>query len=135
MRGLCSGLALLAVSGLFAASPASAERLAPQDLPGFVLGYQAANDQQAEYQQLMAERILLFHREIRQLKELVPLCMYCKKVRTDEKYWQNVESYIQSETGVGVTHSLCPDCNSSIVQPQLDELRRELGHRVHQRES
>jgi len=47
MRGLRTTLALLAVSALAGASPAAAERIAPQSLPGFVLGYEAGNDEQS----------------------------------------------------------------------------------------
>lgn len=47
MRGLRTFLALFAVSGLAGTSPAAAERLAPQSVPGFILGYEAANDEQS----------------------------------------------------------------------------------------
>ena len=35
----------------------------------------------------VAERILEFTKQIRLLKELIPICMYCKKVRDDSDYW------------------------------------------------
>ena len=58
----------------------------------------------------VAERILKFTAEIRQLKELIPICVYCRKVRDEENYWEQVETYIQKETGSRFSHGACPGC-------------------------
>jgi CheY-like chemotaxis protein len=58
----------------------------------------------------VAARILKFTAEIRQLKELIPICVYCRHVRDEENYWQQVETYIQKETGSRFSHGACPDC-------------------------
>jgi sigma-B regulation protein RsbU (phosphoserine phosphatase) len=58
----------------------------------------------------VAERILEFTMQIRQLKELIPICMYCKRVRDDQDYWQQVESYIHAHTGSNFSHGICPEC-------------------------
>ena len=58
----------------------------------------------------VAERIIDFTRQIKVLKDLIPICMYCKKVRNDENYWQGVESYIAQQTGSNFSHGICPDC-------------------------
>ncbi|MFN2475380.1 MAG: PleD family two-component system response regulator [Chthoniobacterales bacterium] len=58
----------------------------------------------------VAERILHFTAEIRQLKELIPMCVYCRKVRDEEDYWEQVETYIQKETGSRFSHGACPEC-------------------------
>ncbi|MCA1594436.1 MAG: response regulator [Acidobacteria bacterium] len=58
----------------------------------------------------VAERILKFTAEIRQLKELIPMCVYCRKVRDEEDYWEQVETYIQKETGSRFSHGACPEC-------------------------
>ena len=63
----------------------------------------------------VAERILDFTRQIRQLKELIPICMYCKRVRDDSDYWQQVESYIHAQTGTNFSHGICPDCFTTQV--------------------
>lgn len=47
---------------------------------------------------------------IRQLKRLLPICMYCKKIRNDADYWQEIEAYIREQTGTDFSHSICPDC-------------------------
>lgn len=47
---------------------------------------------------------------IRNLKRLLPICMYCKKVRDDSQYWQEIEHYIHQQTGTDFSHGICPDC-------------------------
>jgi CheY-like chemotaxis protein len=58
----------------------------------------------------VAERILKYTAEIRQLRELIPLCIYCRKVRDERDYWEQVETYIQKETGSQFSHGACPEC-------------------------
>jgi sigma-B regulation protein RsbU (phosphoserine phosphatase) len=58
----------------------------------------------------VADRILEYARQIRILKELLPICMYCKRIRDDGDYWQQVESYLHAHTGSNFSHGICPDC-------------------------
>lgn len=58
----------------------------------------------------VAERILRYTAEIRQLREMIPICVYCRKVRDEHDYWEKVETYIQNETGSRFSHGACPDC-------------------------
>lgn len=47
---------------------------------------------------------------VKQLTGLLPMCAYCKKVRVDEQYWQQVEGYISEHTDATFTHGICPEC-------------------------
>jgi GAF domain-containing protein len=47
---------------------------------------------------------------IHALKRLIPVCAWCKKVRDDRGYWEQVEAYITSSTGTDTTGAICPDC-------------------------
>jgi DNA-binding response OmpR family regulator len=58
----------------------------------------------------VAERILKYTAQIRQLQELIPICTYCHKVRNENHYWDLVETYIQKETGSRFSHGACPQC-------------------------
>jgi len=58
----------------------------------------------------VAERILEFTTQIRVLKELIPICMYCKRIRDDSNYWDQVEHYIHEHTGSNFSHGICPAC-------------------------
>jgi phosphoserine phosphatase RsbU/P len=53
--------------------------------------------------------------KIHELQELLPICSYCKKIRDDGNYWQQVESYISSRTGVQFSHGVCPQCYSKVI--------------------
>ena len=71
----------------------------------------------------VAERILRFATQVRQLEELLPICSYCKKIRDDQNYWQQMEGYINERTGSEFSHSVCPDCMVRVVQPEIDKMR------------
>lgn len=48
--------------------------------------------------------------EISLLKNIIPICMHCKKVRDDQQYWQQVEGYFHHFIGVEFSHGVCPEC-------------------------
>ncbi|MFW5803269.1 MAG: response regulator transcription factor [Verrucomicrobiota bacterium] len=66
-------------------------------------------------------------REVRQLQGIIPMCMYCNKIRNDSDYWQRVDDYIRRHSVAEVSHGVCPECYSKYVQPQLDELEEEVS--------
>jgi hypothetical protein len=48
--------------------------------------------------------------------------MYCKRIRDDDDYWQQVENYLHTHTGSNFSHGICPAC-----------LEREFGASPHSR--
>jgi CheY-like chemotaxis protein len=48
--------------------------------------------------------------DVKKLKRLIPICMYCKSVRDDQDYWHEIEEYIHHETGSDFSHGICPAC-------------------------
>lgn len=58
----------------------------------------------------VADRILWFTKEVRQLKQLIPICCCCRKINTGEEFWQQFETYIEQQTGSGFSHGFCPQC-------------------------
>ncbi|MBP7143370.1 MAG: response regulator, partial [Opitutaceae bacterium] len=71
----------------------------------------------------VAERILRFTTQVRQLEAFLPICSYCKKVRDDGNYWQQIETYIDARTGSEFSHSVCPDCYTRVIAPELQKLK------------
>jgi hypothetical protein len=63
---------------------------------------------------------LLLREKVRQLEEalatvkllegIIPICMYCKKIRDDEESWQHMERYISEHSLAQFSHGICPDC-------------------------
>jgi PAS domain-containing protein len=52
--------------------------------------------------------------ELVRLRGLLPICMYCKRVRDDTGYWEEVAGYLEERLEVQFTHSLCPDCHQRV---------------------
>ncbi|MBE0586096.1 MAG: PAS domain S-box protein [Desulfofustis sp.] len=48
--------------------------------------------------------------EIRTLRGILPLCSFCKKIRDDDGYWEQVDVYIHKYSGADISHSICPEC-------------------------
>ena len=48
--------------------------------------------------------------EILELRSFLPVCAWCKKVRSDEGYWQDLASYVEERLGVSIANGICEDC-------------------------
>jgi GAF domain-containing protein len=48
--------------------------------------------------------------KVKTLHGLLPICAWCKRIRDDEGYWNQVEAYIHTQTGTDFTHGICPEC-------------------------
>ena len=48
--------------------------------------------------------------ELKELRGIIPICSYCKRIRHDHGYWENVDSYLHNHSESGVTHGICPEC-------------------------
>ena len=57
---------------------------------------------------------------VQRLQGLLPICSYCKKVRNEADYWEQVDSYLTSHSDVRITHGICPQCLETMMK-QLDE--------------
>jgi phosphoserine phosphatase RsbU/P len=57
---------------------------------------------------------------VQRLQGLLPICSYCKKVRNETNYWEQVDSYLMSHSDVKLTHGICPQCMETMMK-QLDE--------------
>ncbi|MDY0038760.1 MAG: response regulator [Desulforhabdus sp.] len=51
--------------------------------------------------------------EIKVLRGIFPICSYCKRIRDDEGYWNQIEQYLRTHSEAKFTHGICPDCVKS----------------------
>jgi sigma-B regulation protein RsbU (phosphoserine phosphatase) len=58
--------------------------------------------------------------KVKQLQDIIPICSYCRQIRNDQNYWQQVETYISDQTDSQFSHSICPTCYESVIKPQLE---------------
>lgn len=49
-------------------------------------------------------------KEIKTLRGILPICSFCKKIRDDKGYWEQVDVYISKYSPADISHSICPDC-------------------------
>lgn len=54
--------------------------------------------------------------ELPTLRGLLPICAHCKKVRDDEEYWHDIDTYLHTHMHMKLTHGLCPSCFAEQVQ-------------------
>jgi len=58
--------------------------------------------------------------KIRKLKQLLPICAKCKKIRNDDGYWEQIDAYITEHSDTVFSHGLCPECAKEMY-PELGE--------------
>jgi PAS domain-containing protein len=54
--------------------------------------------------------------ELLELKSILPICAYCKKIRDDEAFWQSVENYFKAHLSLDFSHGVCPECAKKLYQ-------------------
>jgi PAS domain S-box-containing protein len=63
--------------------------------------------------------------EVNTLRDILPICSYCRKIRDDKNFWHSVEDYISEHTTTLFSHGICPSCM---------ETHADLGHAQVERE-
>lgn len=66
----------------------------------------------------VAQRILTFTTQIGIMGKLIPICSYCRKIRNDEDYWDQLDSVIQQQTGTTFSHGVCPECYERVLREE-----------------
>ena len=56
---------------------------------------------------------------VKVLSGLLPICSYCKRIRDDNDYWQQLECYVSEHTNAQFSHGICPSC--------FDHARAQMG--------
>lgn len=49
-------------------------------------------------------------KEINTLRGILPICSFCKNIRNDEGYYEQIEGYIHKHSGYDFSHTICPKC-------------------------
>jgi DNA-binding response OmpR family regulator len=78
-------------------------------------------------QQKLAERVEELRTalsNVKQLRGLLPICSYCKRIRGDDQYWQQVEGYIAEHSEAQFSHGICPSCYATLSD-ELDQMLKD----------
>ena len=63
--------------------------------------------------------------EVKRLSGLLPICASCKKIRNDEGYWQEIESYLHRHSDTRFSHGICPECAKKLYPEFADDLMKK----------
>ena len=69
----------------------------------------------------VAEQHRALGRKVAMLERILPICSFCKKIRTEEQSWQPLESYLHAHTDIALSHGLCPDCARQLYGEYLGD--------------
>jgi phosphoserine phosphatase RsbU/P len=47
---------------------------------------------------------------VKTLQGIIPICMHCHRIRTDQESWEQMEKYIQDHSEAEFSHALCQEC-------------------------
>ena len=74
-----------------------------------ILAQKAAKRYHAEQEQMVGELQAALN-EIKTLQGILPICSYCKNIRNEEGYWEEVATYISKHSMAECNHSICLPC-------------------------
>lgn len=60
--------------------------------------------------QLQVKELQQAIKQIQTLHGILPICSFCKKIRDDTGYWEQVEVYVRNHSDADFSHSICPNC-------------------------
>ena len=69
-------------------------------------------------QERLAERVAELQTallKVKQLSGLLPICSYCKRIRSDQNYWEQVDRYVAQHSDAEFSHGICPDCFKTVI--------------------
>ncbi len=64
--------------------------------------------------------------EIKTLRGIIPICAHCKKIRDDQGYWEQLETYLHEHSHAKFSHGICPEC-IKVHYPEFDDEADQSG--------
>lgn len=101
-----------------------------KDAAGRITHYVAVKEDVTERKHIDEERLKLVAElqqalaKVKTLTGLLPICAWCKKVRDDEGYWKQIESYVEAHSEAEFTHGICPDCAEKHLRSSLRPVKK-----------
>jgi CheY-like chemotaxis protein len=63
---------------------------------------------------------------VEELHGILPICSYCKRVRSDADSWHAIEEYVSAHSAARFSHGICPQCLETVVEPEMEAVLRQL---------
>lgn len=58
--------------------------------------------------------------EVERLRGLLPVCAWCRRVRDDQRYWDNLDEYLAKHFSTRYSHGICQDCEARVVAEEVE---------------
>jgi PAS domain S-box-containing protein len=95
------------------------------DSDGVFAGYIGSCTDVTERVEAQADLAAAKEAEIRSLQGLLPICMFCKKIKDGQGGWENLEKYIHEHSRADFSHGICPDCFPGYMSKIREEARSQ----------
>jgi len=82
-----------------------------------------------DLQMRLAEQVKALQQALKHIKTLqgiIPICSFCKKIRNDKGYWDQVEAYVGKHSQAEFSHSICPECMAIHYPEYADEIENDM---------
>lgn len=70
----------------------------------------------------VAERILSLQQQVGELKAILPVCIYCKRIRADDEAWAKIEQYLASHSDLELSENICRECFEKHLAADINAL-------------
>ena len=60
--------------------------------------------------------------ELTTLRAIVPICAGCRKIRNDQEYWENLDTYFHKHLDINFSHGICPECMARLYPEFVSEV-------------
>jgi hypothetical protein len=67
---------------------------------------------------------------VKTLRGLIPICSSCKKIRNDQGYWTQLETYLRQHTNAAFSHGLCVDCLRKLYPEFSDKVESRFANQM-----
>jgi PAS domain S-box-containing protein len=85
------------------------------------IGYDITARKRAEEErEILIQKLQEALEKVKTLSGFLPICAYCKKIRDDKGYWEEVEAYIRDHSEAKFTHSICPECKKKLLSGEFE---------------
>ena len=101
-------------------------------MAGLIFGARNLEGQARARQRAEAERERLIEElqqalaNVKTLRGLIPICASCKKIRDDQGYWTQLETYLKQHSDAEFSHSLCLECMRKLYPELAGEVEARL---------
>lgn len=121
-----AGVPLLTPDGLAMGSLCVIDRVPRELTPDQMSALEALGRQITNHLELRRTSELLAEavERVQTISGLIPICSYCKQIRNDSGYWQQLETYLHTHTDADFSHGICPPCYESQTTKWAEQRRR-----------